>query len=662
MFVTDTLFASEWHSEKNAGLDPATVRAGSHKKVWWVCSVGHEFEAIISNRSRGSGCPYCSGQKVLPGYNDLATLQPVLAKEWGSSNQTKPDQVLAGGKTRYFWVCQNTNAHEYAMTVLERLRGRDCPYCSGKAILVGYNDVASTHPELVTEWSQQNTLKPTEVSAGSKKVIEWIAPTCGHVWKASVQSRFTTGKKLLLGCPYCAGRKFKSGVNDLRTTHPEHVAYWHPTANSVSPEDISSTYSKGIAWLCDRNHTFKLHLETKLKKEPSYCPKCSNPKLTQGVNDLASQAPNLLGQWDYKKNTDSPEKVTVKSGKNVWWLCENNHSWVTSPYRRSLGHGCPICTGRYTVPGVNDLETVNPRLLEGWSSLNTIQPSELSPRSLIPVWWDCSAGHSWKASPYNRSALGSGCPYCAGQRAITGVNDIATVNPELIKEWDYDKNTVTPEEVMAGSGQRIWWLCEQGHSWEAVVASRNAGRGCLQCFQNEGASKAEKEIADYCAGLAPLLRRNVRDVLASGREIDIYIPDLAVGFEYNGMYWHSLEAGTSKEYHLEKYLEAQASGVHLVFIWEDEWNSAENQKSLKQEIQAILSDKGEALLRQKLMLEEFPLELIVERGSIFDYLLATSGDGYGYTSGGNLSPESKGFKGYTVWNAGYNRYLRGEEA
>ena len=64
--------ASEW-SEKNGELKPTMVSVASHKKVTWKCKLGHEWEASVKSRTvNGTGCPYCSHNKVLAGFNDLA--------------------------------------------------------------------------------------------------------------------------------------------------------------------------------------------------------------------------------------------------------------------------------------------------------------------------------------------------------------------------------------------------------------------------------------------------------------------------------------------------------------------------------------------------------------------------------------------------------------
>ncbi len=69
------ILAKEWHLLKNKDLTPFMVAPASNKKVWWKCDQGHEWEAIICNRKRGSGCPYCAGQRVTKD-NNLALKKP----------------------------------------------------------------------------------------------------------------------------------------------------------------------------------------------------------------------------------------------------------------------------------------------------------------------------------------------------------------------------------------------------------------------------------------------------------------------------------------------------------------------------------------------------------------------------------------------------------
>lgn len=131
----------EW-SEKNK-LQPTEVSAGSHKKVIWKCKLDHEWEASIKSRAgNGTGCPYCSHNKVLVGFNDLASQMPEIAAEWSEKNiPLLPTMVTPFSNRKVWWKCNR--GHEWNTLIPTRSGGSKCPYCSGIILLKGFNDFAS---------------------------------------------------------------------------------------------------------------------------------------------------------------------------------------------------------------------------------------------------------------------------------------------------------------------------------------------------------------------------------------------------------------------------------------------------------------------------------------------------------------------------------------
>ncbi len=94
--------AEEWAADKNDGLLPSDVLAGSDKEVWWRCKYGHEWIARIANRKRNRKCPYCSGKRIIAGVNDLAATHPLLLSEWDyDKNLIKPTEVSKGSEKRF---------------------------------------------------------------------------------------------------------------------------------------------------------------------------------------------------------------------------------------------------------------------------------------------------------------------------------------------------------------------------------------------------------------------------------------------------------------------------------------------------------------------------------------------------------------------------------
>ena len=149
--------ASEWHPTKNVNLNPTQLTFSSNKKVWWICKHGHEWYASVAsrtNKSHQNGCPVCAGQKVLAGFNDLATVNPNLALEWHptKNGDLKPTQVTVSSNKKVWWMCKH--GHEWQAIIYNRTnksRPCGCPVCAGRKVLAGFNDLTTVNPELASE-------------------------------------------------------------------------------------------------------------------------------------------------------------------------------------------------------------------------------------------------------------------------------------------------------------------------------------------------------------------------------------------------------------------------------------------------------------------------------------------------------------------------------
>ena len=154
-------------------------------------------------------------------------------------------------------------------------------------------------------------------------------------------------------------------------------------------------------------------------------------------------------------------------------------------YTRSEGTGCPYCTGRKVTPKQGGLVKQFPLLAAEWDvEKNTpLTPQDVTTGSHKLIWWRCPKGHSWRAAVYSRTTFGTGCPVCTGRQALAGENDLATLYPDIAAQWDEEKNgALHPSNVTAGSNRRVWWRCEKGHSYRAVIAQRvQRGDGCPYC-------------------------------------------------------------------------------------------------------------------------------------------------------------------------------------
>ena len=189
---------SEW-SKKNLLLTPDGITFGSNKKVWWKGTCGHEWQASVKARSNGEKCPICSGARVIAGINDLQTTHPEIASEWSEKNlPLKPDEVNAKSRKNVWWRCGKCG-NEWKSVINARVKGTVCPVCAEREVLAGYNDLATTDNQLLSEWDyEQNKLKPTEVSRTSAKRAWWKCRH-GHSWSMKINERTILNK----GCRIC---------------------------------------------------------------------------------------------------------------------------------------------------------------------------------------------------------------------------------------------------------------------------------------------------------------------------------------------------------------------------------------------------------------------------------------------------------------------------
>ncbi len=164
-----TNLLKEWDESRNFPLTPDTVSYGSKKKVWWTCENGHSWQTTVHVRSEGSGCPYCTGRKVLPGFNDLGTLYPDVAAQWDreKNGSLSPRDVSTGSKIRIWWRCPE--GHSWQSPVASRTAwGHGCPVCAGKTIVTGENDLAHLQPEIAAQWDKRKNGRLSVLSTGSR--------------------------------------------------------------------------------------------------------------------------------------------------------------------------------------------------------------------------------------------------------------------------------------------------------------------------------------------------------------------------------------------------------------------------------------------------------------------------------------------------------------
>ena len=255
----------------------------------------------------------------------------------------------------------------------------------------------------------------------------------------------------------------------------------------------------------------------------------------------------MLQEWDYeKKNSLSlfPDKLGSGSNKVVWWKCPQGHEYDMRVTQRSRGQGCPYCSNTRVLAGYNDLATTNPEVLGQWDyQKNSLKPEEVMHGSHETVWWICKAGHSYQQPINKKTSRNTGCPVCSGHLTVPGVNDFATVYPELAKEWHPTKNEgLLPSEISKKNGRKVWWLCKYGHEWQATPHDRATDNtGCPYCSKRRLTSFPEQAIFFYIKKLYPDAINRFRDIFDNGMELDIFVPSIRFAVEFDGATWHGTE-------------------------------------------------------------------------------------------------------------------------
>lgn len=403
--------AAQWHPTKNGTLTPKDILPLSNKKVWWSCPRFHEWDAAISHRMNGTGCPYCAGKRPIVGVTDLGTVNPELAAQWHptKNGEMTPQNFAPKSHKKVWWVCPLL--HEWEASIDSRSRGRGCSICAGQRVLIGFNDLLTKNPELAAQWhpTKNGMLTPQNVSGASGRKAWWLCPQL-HEWEVAICYRLNGS-----GCPYCAGTAILVGFNDLAAVNPALAAQWHPTKNStITSHDVTANSGKKVWWLCSLLHEWETAIFQ--RSNGTGCPICAGKRVLAGFNDLATANPELAEQWHPTKNSTITSKdVTSRSSKKIWWWkCALDHEWKANVANRDKGSGCPKCAGRIPIVGSTDLATVKPELAEQWhpTKNGSLTPQHVTAGSSRKVWWVCSLFHEWETTVEKRFS-GSGCPTCS---------------------------------------------------------------------------------------------------------------------------------------------------------------------------------------------------------------------------------------------------------
>ena len=341
---------------------------------------------------------------------------------------------------------------------------------------------------------------------------------------------------------------FKKNTKPLTKTHPELCKEWNYEENDklgIRPENITYGISVKVWWICficHRNYDASLNNRTN-KKNQCGCPYCSSKKVCL-ENCLATKFPEIAKEWDYENNKELiPFDFTYGSDKKVSWLCpdckESYEAQINS--RTNMKTGCPFCSGQ-KVCLWNCLATLKPDIAKQWhpTKNGTLTPFDFTCGSSKKVYWLCfHCNKDYNATINNKVSGNKGCPYCRGLKVCLE-NCLATLNPEVAKEWNQSKNgTLTPFDITIGSKKKVNWICSinSEHKWKTQICNRTNkkhGTGCPYCniFYHE---KLCREIMKDLFSKEFVKYRHKTLKNKGSLELDCYNEELKINIEYDGI-------------------------------------------------------------------------------------------------------------------------------
>lgn len=485
--ITHPHLAKEWHPTKNA-LPVSEVKAGSNLKVWWLCSKdkSHEWEACPNNRSKTNGtkCPYCTGRKVNQA-NSLASTHPIIAAEWHPTKNAPVTiyDVSHGSKFKAWWKCPKGDDHIWKTSVNHRSTGQGCPVCLGRTVAPS-NCLATTHPEVIDEWDYTvNHCTPNGITAGSNTKVWWICrKDKTHKWRATVNSR-TQNRPT--GCPICANQVTVLS-NSVITTHPELLVEWHPIKNHSSKlADYTFGSNFKAWWICRWGHEWQASIRVRSKGHG--CPKCnfrSSRLEVRMYSELQHIFPDAVWQ---DKSTGREIDIYIPSLRlafeiDGWYWHNTSEREDADSRKRTL-----LCDLGITLIRVYDNRIKNVEADYSISYKNGEEDINVIHRTIAHL---LHSGFLHDRETIHRLEsyikLGKYCGDLKFSEIISVMpgplaDDSFLMHP-LVCEWHPSKNLLRPEQLSCGSKSRVWWLCAQGHEWQASLGSRaKRGLGCPYC-------------------------------------------------------------------------------------------------------------------------------------------------------------------------------------
>tara|TARA_B100000315_G_scaffold256735_1_gene303427 strand:+ start:226 stop:1740 length:1515 start_codon:yes stop_codon:yes gene_type:complete len=411
----------EWHPTKNGELKPDEVTHGSQKKVWWLCPKGHPYDSIIKDRTRKD-------------------------------------------------------------------RPSGCPHCytnlsRGRRASDG-NNLLSLFPKIAKEWhpTKNGDSKPEEFAGRSNIKVWWLCPK-DHSYDSVIAERT---RKRPRGCPYCSNRRVGED-NNLKLLFPKIAEEWHPTKNGDSkPEEFTYGSKTRVWWICPKGHEYDSKIFVRTRKEKSGCPYCSNQSSSPELRIL-SEFRFIFDDVKTRHKIEGVE-MDVYVPKFNLAIEYDGSRFHQGKEQKDLGKNKSLQLRNIEVFRVRCSPltkiTENDLIVEN----DDLSKSDLN-RVFKKIYSFVDTGIKEKINEYldsdhflNENLFRK---YLSYLPSPLPENSLPTNYPNLVNEWDYEKNhPLIPDQFSGGSRNKVWWLCPKDHSYDSIISDRTkrkSPRGCPFC-------------------------------------------------------------------------------------------------------------------------------------------------------------------------------------
>ena len=309
------------------------------------------------------------------------------------------------------------------------------------------------------------------------------------------------------------------------------------------------------------------------------CPSCSietiKHKNTKGNEKFIEKARIVHGdKYDYSK----VEYVNNKT--NVCIICPIHGEFYQTPQVHLRGGECKKCSHKEKTKTLEQFIKEAKEVHGGKYDYSKVEYVNAHTNVVVI----CKKHGEFMVRPCNH-LHGNGCPICKKEKI--GNYKRKTLEDFVDKANDIHNNKyIYSATTYSGRDYKVTVTCPIHGDFAQIAGDHLNGHGCPKCANQQ--SLAEDEIFNHITSLIgddKVIRRD-KSILDDKRELDIYIPHLKIGIEYNGLYWHTEEYGKDRFYHLKKIEDFNSKGIRVIQIFEDEWN--ENKKLVLNKIDHIL--------------------------------------------------------------------------